>query len=319
MRRRKKEDLFKKIMGIFVQTLSLICLIIIVYIIGRSIIKTSSHSTAKNEVSTEETTIKQEEKTTQSDDIILEDEDELQEEEMTSTTKSTIDKTTTAASKAESASSTRTSQQTRRTTATTEVTTQAEISTKYGPETNQDGNSVDWISEQKDVIELEKDSYELREKGKSGIQYIDANGDVAKVLYQPEDSVDGKSYEEYYYQGNELIYVSVWSADGDGLGEQYYYNKGTLIQWVDGDGLIYNRETRGSGFEQSSDWEKYLSAGVKAMRKSKTSTTDTTDSSSSTDSVTVSTASTTVSTTSTTVSTTSTTGTTSTSLSSIAQ
>lgn len=297
MRRRRKEDLFKKSMGMLVQTLSLLCLIIIVYIIGRSIIKTSSHSTAKNEASTKEEMTVKEEKTTQSDDIVLEDEDKLQEEETTSITRSTIKKTTTAMSgeQMQNTSSTRTSQQTRRTTATTEATTQVEISTRYGPETNQDGNSVDWISEQKDVIELEKDSYELREKGKSGIQYIDANGDVAKVLYQPEDSVDGKSYEEYYYQGNELIYASIWNVDKDGLGEQYYYNNGNLIQWVDGSGLIYNRETRGNGFEQSSDWKKYLSAGIKAMRKSKGSTTDVTDSSASTTSSATSTTSTSLS------------------------
>lgn len=279
-------------MGMVVQTLSLLCLIIIVYIIGRSIIKTSSHSTAKNEESTKEITTVQEEKTTQSDDIEFKDEDKLYEEEMTSVTKSTTKRTTTSSRQQENASSTRVSQQTRRTTATTEATTQVEISTRYGSETNQDGNSVDWISEQKDVIELEKDSYELREKGQSGIQYIDANGDVAKVLYQPEDSVDGKSYEEYYYQGNELIYASIWNVDGDGLGEQYYYNNGNLIQWVDSSGLIYNRETRGSGFEQSSNWKKYLSAGIKAMRKSKSSTTDVTDSSSSTTSSITSTTST---------------------------
>lgn len=273
-------------MGMAVQTLSLLCLIIIVYIIGRSIIKTSSHSTTKNEGAIKEITTVQEEKTTQSDDIALEDEDET-----TSVTRNTVKRTTTATSNGqrENTSSTKISQQTRRTTATTEATTQVEISTRYGPETNQDGNSVDWISEQKDVIELEKDSYELREKGQSGIQYIDANGDVAKVLYQPEDSVDGKSYEEYYYQGNELIYVSIWNVDGDGLGEQYYYNNGNLIQWVDSSGLIYNRETRGSGFEQSSDWKKYLSAGIKAMRKSQSSTTDMTDSSSSTTTSTTST------------------------------
>ncbi len=258
MRRRRREDLFKKSMGVLVQGISLLCLVIIVYIIGRSIVKTSTHSTARNEVATEESTkIKQDSTTQTSDD----------QKKTTSTRK----KTTTSTRQKEDTSSTGTSRQTRRTTATTEATTQAEISTIYGPETNQDGNSVDWISQQKDVIELEKDNYELREKGKSGIQYIDANGDVAKVLYQPEDSVDGKSYEEYYYQGNELIYASIWNADGDGMGEQYYYNNGTLIQWVDSDGLIYNKNTRGSGFESSSNWKKYLSAGIKAMRKSRSS------------------------------------------------
>lgn len=256
MRRRRREDLFKKSMGVLIQALSLLCLVIIVYIIGRSIIKTSPHSTAKNDVTTEESTVIKQDRTT-----------ETKNDKKKTTT--TTEKTTT--EQKGNSSSTGTSRQTRRTAATTEATTQAEISTIYGPETNQDGNSVDWISQQKDVIELEKDSYELREKGKSGIQYIDANGDVAKVLYQPEDSVDGKSYEEYYYQGNELIYASIWNIDGDGMGEQYYYNNGTLIQWVDSNGLIYNRETRGSGFEESSNWKQYLSAGIKAMRKSRSS------------------------------------------------
>lgn len=273
MRRRRRENLFKTSMGAIVQLVALLCLVIIVYIIGRSIVKTSN--TAKNKTQMTETV------TVQQDGTTKEDTDEKKTEDTTKKTTSTTKKVTSTQNE-KSTSSTAVSRQTRRTTATTEASTQAEISTAYGPETNQDGNSVEWISQQKDVIELEKDDYELRSKGKSGIQYIDANGDVAKVLLQPEDSVDGKSYEEYYYQGNELIYASIWNTSGNEMGEQYYYNNGNLIQWVDSSGLIYNRETRGNGFENSSNWERYLSAGMKAMRKSRSSTEASSENSSST-------------------------------------
>lgn len=257
-------------MGAIVQAISLLCLMIIVYIIGRSIIKTSSHSTAKSEDKV--TKAVQEEKTTSLDDKLVEDKTEKKEETRATlgTTEQITEQTTanTFREQVKDTSSNKVLQQTEATTVATEATTRVEISTRYGPETDQDGNSVAWISQQKDVIEMEKDGYELRSKGKSGIQYIDPNGDVAKTLYQPEDSVDGQSYEEYYYQGNELIYVSIWSVNGDGQGEQYYFNNRNLVQWVDSSGLIYNQETRGGEFGESSNWKQYLSAGIKAMQKS---------------------------------------------------
>ncbi len=258
MRQRIKEDLFRRSIEMLVQIIALLCLIVIVYIIGRSVISPSS-SAKKSDILDELTTAKEKE-ITKSDKVSANKTSAI------NTSKNTKN-TTTSSDGRKNNSSIRNSRNTRMTTSATEETTQAEISTKYGPETNQDGNSAKWISEQKDVIDLEKDRYELRGKGKSGIQYIDPNGDVAKVLYQPADSIDGKSYEEYYYQGNELIYASIWRQEADGTGEQYYYNNGVLIQWVDENGLIYNKETKGKDFGASSKWEKYLSAGTKAMRK----------------------------------------------------
>lgn len=263
-RRKKRDDLFKTGIGMSVQLLALLCLIIVVYIIGRSFIKPDT--TAKGADMLNELTAPKEEsgdKTAKKEETTKKTQKETAAKNTKDNTKNTI-------------KNTRNTRNTRRTSATTEETAQAEISTKYGPETNQDGNSPKWISEQKDVIDLEKDRYELRGKGKSGIQYIDPNGDVAKVLYQPEDSLDGKSYEEYYYQGNELIYASIWKENAEGTGEKYYYNNGVLIQWVDGNGLIYNKETKGKKFADSSKWEKYLNAGMRAMRKTDTVETATT-------------------------------------------
>lgn len=265
MKRKKirNRDTIKGRVSVAMQWIALFCLVLIVYIIGRSIVKTSSSSTAKKENTTQEATAETTKSTTEQDDITLEEDEELDDDNEATTQASTSTRTNATSNRNSRATTTR------RAATTTSSVSSTEISTQYGQETNQDGNSTEWITEQKDVIELEKDNYDLRSKGTSGIQYVDPNGDVAKVLYQPADSVDGKSYEEYYYQGNELIYASVWTTDGDDLGKQYYFNNGTLIQWVDGDGLIYNEETRGKGFEAGSEWEKYLNAGQKAMKKSR--------------------------------------------------
>ena len=127
-----------------------------------------------------------------------------------------------------------------------------------------DLDSYDWVGAEGTVLRYLKRVKTVENADGN----LDMESQCMKALIYPAESGE-KKYEEYFYWDEKLFFAYIWY---DETAENYYYDDGELIRWIDANGTCHDNETDNDEYVKRG--EKYWNNSLKALKGEGTKTED---------------------------------------------